>query len=130
MQQLRACVASGVTRVVVANEIVNPRAAEWLGRTLAAHDGALEVFCLVDSAAGVARLSTGLRASGLERPLPVLVELGTAGGRAGARSIDDAVRVARATAESGVLKLAGVEGFEGILGATRSPDNLTKVDSY
>ena len=130
MQQLRACVASGVTRVVVANEIVNPRAAEWLGRTLAAHDGALEVFCLVDSAAGVARLSMGLRASSLERPLPVLVELGTAGGRAGARSIDDAVRVAQAAAESGVLKLAGVEGFEGILGATRSPDNLTKVDSY
>ena len=130
MQQLRACVSAGVTRALVANEIVNPRAAEWLGRTLAAHDGALEVLCLVDSPAGVARLSAGLEASGLARPLPVLVELGSIGGRAGVRSIDDALGVARATAASAALELVGVEGFEGILGSARSADALAKVDRY
>jgi D-serine dehydratase len=130
MQQLRDCIGSGVTRVLVANEIVNPRAAEWLGRTLAARDGALEVLCLVDSPAGVARLATGLRAGGLARPLSVLVELGSVGGRAGVRSIEDALKVARAAAASGALELVGVEGFEGILGSTRSADNLAKVDGF
>jgi D-serine dehydratase len=130
MQQLRACVAAGVTRVLVANEIVNPRAAEWLGRTLSTYDGALEVLCLVDSPTGVARLSAGLEASGLSRPLPVLVELGSVGGRAGVRSMDDALGVARAAAASAALELVGVEGFEGILGSTTSADNLAKVDRY
>jgi D-serine dehydratase len=130
MQQLRACIASGTTRVLVANEIVNPRAAEWLGHTLAAHQGALQVLCLVDSPAGVARLSAGLRASSLAGPLPVLVELGPSGGRAGARSVDDALGVARAVAASGALELVGVEGFEGILGTTRSAEDLAKVDRF
>jgi D-serine dehydratase len=60
----------------------------------------------------------------------VLVELGLAGGRAGARSIDEAVTVARTVAASPELELAGVEGFEGILGASRSPEILAKVDTF
>jgi D-serine dehydratase len=130
MQQLRVCAEHGVPRVLVANEIVNPRAAEWLGREVAARDGAFEAFCLVDSAAGVGRLSEGLRASGLARPFPVLVEVGSRGGRAGTRSVDEAVAVARAVAGSPALRLAGVEGFEGILGGTRTVDNLAKVDEF
>jgi D-serine dehydratase len=130
LQQLRVCAGSGITRVLVANEIVNPHAAEWLGRELEARGGELEAYCLVDSAAGVAGLSAGLRSSGLRRPLPVLVELGSAGGRAGARSTDEGVTVARAVAASPELELAGVEGFEGILGATRSPETLAKVDTF
>jgi D-serine dehydratase len=130
MQQLRVCAASGITRILVANEVVNQDAADWLGRELLAREGELEAYCLVDSAAGVARLSAGLRTSGLGRPFPVLVELGSPGGRAGTRSIEQALTVARAVAASPALELAGVEGFEGILGATRAPENLAKVDTF
>jgi D-serine dehydratase len=130
MQQLRTCAESGVPRVLLANEVVNPRAAEWLGREVAARDGAFEAFCLVDSVSGVGRLSEGLRASGLERPLPVLIEVGPTGGRAGIRSVDEAVVVAQAVAASPALRLAGVEGFEGLLGSTRTVDNLAKVDEF
>jgi D-serine dehydratase len=130
VQQLQVCARSGITRVLVANEIVNPHAAQWLGRELEARGGELEAYCLVDSAAGVSGLSAGLRSSGLSRPLPVLVELGLPGGRTGTRSIDQAVAVGRAVAASPELELAGVEGFEGILGATRSPETLDKVDAF
>ena len=130
MQQLRVCADSGITTVLVANEVVDPQAAAWLGRELVARDGVFGAFCLVDSAAGVALLSAGLQASGLERPFPVLVEVGTIGGRAGTRSVDEALVVARSVAASPALELAGVEGFEGVLGSTRTPENLAKVDAF
>ena len=130
MQQLRVCAEAGASRILLANEIVNPIAAQWLGRELIARGPAFEVFSLVDSAAGVALLSEGLRASGLDRPFPVLLEMGVGGGRAGTRSIDEAVAVARSVARHPALKLVGVEGFEGILGTTRSGDVLAKVDGF
>jgi D-serine dehydratase len=130
MYQLRLCLEWGIPRVLVANELVNARAAQWLGAELAARDGAVEVFCLVDSPAGVENLSNGLRASGLTKPFPVLVEFGPAGGRAGCRTVDEAVAVAGCVLDSPFLELAGVEGFEGILGATRVPENLARVDRF
>ena len=130
MQQLRVCAEAGASRILLANELVNPLAAQWLGQELIARGPALEVFSLVDSAAGVALLSEGLRASGLDRPFPVLLEMGVGGGRAGTRSIDEAVAVARSVARHPALKLVGVEGFEGILGTTRSGDVLAKVDGF
>ena len=130
MYQLRLCLEWGVPRVLIANEVVNPRAARWLGDELAAREGAVEVFCLVDSPSGVQSLSSGLRASGLTKPFPVLVELGSPGGRAGCRTAEEALAVARCVADNPPLELAGVEGFEGILGATRSPENLAKVDGF
>ncbi len=130
MYQLRLCLEWGIPRVLIANEVVNPQAARWLGDELAAREGAVDVFCLVDSPSGVQSLSSGLRASGLTKPFPVLVELGSAGGRAGCRTAEEAVAVARCVADNSPLELAGVEGFEGILGATRSPENLAKVDRF
>jgi D-serine dehydratase len=130
MYQLRLCLEWGIPRVLMANELVNPRAAEWIGRELAAREETVEVLCLVDSPSGVESLSDGLRASGLAKPFPVLVELGVPGGRAGCRTADEAGTVARCVVDSPPLELAGVEGFEGILGAARSPENLAKVDRF
>ena len=50
------------------------------------------------------------------RPLPVLVELGHAGGRTGCRSIGEALAVGQAVAASRSLRLAGAAGFEGGIG--------------
>ncbi len=130
MYQLRLCLEWEIPRVLMANELVNPRAAEWLGRELTAREGTFEAFCLVDSPSGVESLASGLRASGLAKPFPVLVEVGPAGGRAGCRTVDEAEAVARCVVDSPPLELAGVESFEGILGGTRSPENLAKVDRF
>jgi D-serine dehydratase len=97
---------------------------------VADRDGEFEAWCLVDSVEGASRLSTGLVASGLGRPFPVLLELGLPAGRAGVRSLHEAMAVARVVAACPALALAGIEGFEGILGATREPEVLAKVDSF
>jgi D-serine dehydratase len=96
----------GVDRVVIANQIVDPRGLEWLA---AERDG---VYCLVDSLRAVELMDEGLAGRG---PIGVLVEMGLAGGRTGCRSLEDGRRVAAAVRRSRSLRLAGVECFEGVV---------------
>ena len=119
--QIQVYRAFGVPRVLLANELTDRAGIRWLAGELAADPG-FECFAYVDSIAGVALLDEELRAAGgtrarrPERPLPVLVELGHAGGRTGCRSIGEALAVGQAVAASQSLRLAGAAGFEGGLG--------------
>ena len=110
---LRLYLHVGVKRVVYANELVEPGAIAWLSAALDA-DERLEVLSLVDSIEGVGRLERCLARAGARRPLRVLVELGIAGARTGARSVEQALAVARAAAAAEGVVVAGVEGFEGL----------------
>ena len=102
----------GVRRVLLANQLVAPADINSIVRLM--HDDPdFEFFALADSLEGVARLSHA--ASALARPLPLLVEMGLAGKRAGCRSIDQAMAVARAICAARGLTLAGIEGYEGLL---------------
>jgi D-serine dehydratase len=134
MSQLRVCLEAGVPRILLANELVNPAAAAWLGEALSARPGPARagpaVYCIADSAAGVSRLAEGWRMSGCQRPLPVLVEVGVPAGRTGCRTPAEAEAVARAVARHPELSLAGVEAFEGILGSGRSAEDLGRVDAF
>ncbi len=86
----------------------------WLGSTL---DGDQpEVYCWVDSIAGVDLLDSGLGRH--ERRLPVCIEVGIPDGRAGVRTLDQALGVARRVSESSSLRLAGVSCFEGVAQGT------------
>ena len=49
------------------------------------------------------------------RPLPVLVEIGHAGGRTGCRTHEAALAVAKAAQATGTLTVAGVAGYEGTI---------------
>jgi D-serine dehydratase len=84
---------------------------------------------LVDSPRAVELLGAGLAAAGSTRQLPVLLEVGAAGGRAGARDDTQARAVAAAVAASGQLVLAGVEAWEGGLGSDRCPATLAAIDA-
>jgi D-serine deaminase-like pyridoxal phosphate-dependent protein len=66
----------------------------------------------------------------LPRAIDVCVELGAAGGRTGARSVDEAVAIAERLAASGVLRLAGVAGYEGSIAHDRAPEGLAAVRTY
>jgi D-serine deaminase-like pyridoxal phosphate-dependent protein len=127
VQQVAVMRAAGASRVILANELVGASDIAWLARERAA-DPAFEVFVLVDSVAGVAALEAGLAAAGDAPPLPVLVELG--GMRAGCRTDAAAIEVAAAVAASPRVALAGVEGYEGTLGADREPATLRAVDAF
>lgn len=104
--------AHGVKRVLMANQLVgreNMRMIADLHR-----DRDFEFYCLVDSAAGVDQLSAFFAGRGLE--LNVLIELGVMGGRAGIRDLEQLNQVLEALDRSGgVIKLCGVELYEGVL---------------
>jgi D-serine dehydratase len=104
----------GVRRVLIANQLV-ARSDVRAVLELLHGDPDFECFVLADSLAGVARLAEEVAAHPLARPLPVLVELGLSGKRAGCRTLDEAMTVARAIERAPGLLLAGFEGYEGLL---------------
>jgi D-serine dehydratase len=125
-----------IPRILIANEVTDRAAIEWLADELAA-DPDFECYCLVDSLAGVALLDGAMRAAasrrgepGFGRPVRALVELGRPGGRAGCRSIDEAVTVAKAVAASSVLSLAGAAGYEGSIGHDDSEATLAAIAEF
>ena len=126
--QVRAMRSVGVDRVMLANELVDPASIAWVAREL--EDPGWGFTCWVDSVAGVELLAAELRAGAAPRSLPVLVEVGHEGGRTGARSFDEAMRVAEAVDRAAELRLAGVAGYEGTIGHERMPEVLAAVDGF
>nr|WP_307851231.1 alanine racemase [Nocardiopsis sp. MG754419] len=124
--QARVMRRFGVPRVLIANEVVEPDQLAWLADALGDPD--FEPLCLVDSLAGVRIMDRAL--ADAPRPLPVLVELGVDGRRAGVRDLDEALELARAVAEHPRLALVGVEAFEGVFPQRRDDDSPTRVRSW
>ncbi len=123
--QAQVARVAGVDRILIANEVVDPVGAAWIAAELDAHPE-LELVCWVDSAASVDVLT----ATAGERAIDVLVELGDAGGRTGARGLDAALAVADAVAASPRLRLRGVAGYEGSYGSDRRPETVARVRGY
>jgi D-serine deaminase-like pyridoxal phosphate-dependent protein len=120
--QVQVARSAGIDRIILANELADPVAIDWLSAELDAHP-AFEFACWVDSVEGVALLaeSTG------SRPIDVLVELGAEGGRTGARGAEAARAVADAAAASPRLRLRGVAGYEGSYPDDRVRDYLREL---
>ncbi|MDQ0382185.1 amino acid deaminase [Amycolatopsis thermophila] len=110
--QLRVYRAFGVSRVLLANQLVDPAALRWLGAELDAHPE-FEFSCWVDSVTSVELMTEAL--AGVDRPVDVLVELGGDGGRTGVRDLATGLAVAEAAHASPALRLAGTGGYEGAL---------------
>src|SRR5258708_1091073 len=104
----------GVERILIANQVVEPKAIGWLATEMSKNPQ-FEAFILVDSLRGVSILNSTLDSLRPARPIPVLIELGENGGRAGCRTDGEAMQVADAVASSAYLQLTGVEGFEAVL---------------
>lgn len=121
--------AFGVPRVLIANELTERGAAEWLARELAADPG-FDCYVYADSPAGVALLDGAAASVRPGRPLKVLVELGYPGGRAGCRSIADALAVASAVESAAGLELAGASGYEGGIDREDPQETLAAVAAF
>ncbi len=122
-QEARVGVAHGVRRILLANQLVLASEVAWAQGALDADPG-LDLLVLVDSVEGAKRLAGLARGT---RSLPVLVELGYPGGRTGARSVEEALRVARAVRSSPRLALRGVECFEGLLQSADAAADAARV---
>lgn len=123
--QAKTMYESGVKRVLIANEVVVPAEVAWLAEAQA--DG-FEVYCYVDSVAGVEIIGETLASVASDRPLPVLLEMGLSGGRTGVRTVAEGLTVAEAVAASPHLSLTGTAGFEGIISS--SDGSATSVDGF
>lgn len=130
--QLWVAVAAGVRRVLLANALVDPVALARLAGVLDADPG-LTVLTWADSVDTVAAMESALAAAPdgpPQRPVTVLVELGAAGGRTGARDQATARAVAAAVTDAPHLELGGVAGYEGALAHDASPAGLGAVRGY
>lgn len=124
VQQLQVCLNFGVGRVIIANQPIGQGAIDACFRAL--HKPGFELYCLADGLDGLAMLAEGARRNPppAGNPLRVLVEIGFAGGRTGARTHNEAMAVARAIAATGGLTLGGFECFEGLLPTPEAADGL------
>jgi D-serine dehydratase len=120
LQQLMVCRRFGFDRLLIANELIGSGDLDAIFGELAEAPG-LEIYCLVDSLAGIERIAAAGRRAGQPARLQLLLEMGIAGGRTGCRTLADALEIARAARREG-LTLRGVEGFEGILKETPAVD--------
>ena len=104
----------GVPRVILANQLVGKADLELVLRELEA-DPDFDFYLLVDSLAGLELLRRAALERGLMRPLQVLLEVGTPGGRSGVRTQDEGLALGRAIRDAApVIALRGVEAFEGV----------------
>jgi len=120
--------AQGVRRILIANEVVDPIGLRWIADELAAHPDA-QILSWADGVDVVRAMEAAL-SGGVRRPLQVLVELGGAGGRTGARDRATARVIAEAIVASPVLELAGVGGYEGALAHDAGDAAIARVDAY
>ncbi len=127
VHQARVIRESGLPRVLIANEVTAPGDVAWLARQV---ESGFDVLCYVDSLAGVRLLQEGMTGHARGGRLGVLVELGVVGGRTGARSVEEALQVARSVADTPSLRIAGVSGFEGIIVATDEATAEERVDAF
>lgn len=119
----------GVPRLILANQLLDPAGVRWVAHALG-DDPSFDLFCLVDSVAGVERLDYLLAQAGAAPTIKVLIELGVSGKRAGCRTSDQIDRVAAAVDRAEGLTLAGLEAFEGVIGATRDAGTVARVRSF
>lgn len=121
--QARLAHTFGVRHMLIANPVTDPAGLRWLRSC--AEDPDLDVLCWVDSREGVALLREAL--AGAAQPLGVLVEVGMAGGRTGARGAESALDVLDAARRSPEIDVRGVAAYEGSYAAERDPRSLDAI---
>jgi len=120
--QCRAAFAAGVTRLLMANQLIGRANMAIVAELLAA--GA-EFCCVVDGADNVRELGAFFAERG--QTLDVLIELGVPGGRTGCRTPAQVEALARRVAAEPALRLIGLEGYEGVVQAA---DPVSAVRDY
>ena len=105
VQQARVAWESGIDHLIVANEVLDPAGLRWLAARRSP-----DVLVYVDSLPGVEAIRDAVMDAD---DLRVVIDLGWLGGRAGARTLDEVVELARALHGIGGVTLRGISGYEG-----------------
>jgi D-serine dehydratase len=109
---------AGVRRILMANQLVGQRNIRMILDEISA-DPTFDFYCLIDSSAGLDHLLKVIDEFPSSRPLQVLLEVGSVGGRTGVRDFDGAIELARRIhAATPRVVLRGIEAFEGVFDLT------------
>lgn len=110
--QVAVGVEAGARRIIIANQVVCDADLDGLA-VLRARHADLRVWFLVDSLAQLALIEDWARRRPATLPFDVLLEMGIPGQRTGCRTLEEAMRLARALAASPLVRLGGIECYEG-----------------
>jgi len=127
MNQLRTVLSWGAQRVLIANQIVDSHTISWLRAELVSQPN-LDIYLYVDSFDGALALNTHL--GEMRERVGVLLELGVRGGRAGCRTTDEAMALARKIASGSDLRIVGVSGYEGSILGTEDRSEIDCVRDF
>lgn len=122
--QAAICLRFGITRIIIGNQVVDNESLRRLALML--NQGA-EIYCLIDSVEGTRRLAAGLAKFGAEHKLNVLIELGRNGWRTGVRTPEAGMTVYAEAARHRLLRVGGVEAFEGLAYSAEGSDAEAKI---
>ena len=131
VQQCAVVAAAGVPNIIIANEVVGRANLAQLAGLKRAYPRAA-IYSLVDSVEVVEQLVRhGGPALAAGARFQVLLELGYAGGRTGARTMERALDVLQAVgAHRDVLELAGIECYEGTINLEGADETIAAVDRF
>lgn len=124
--QLSVGVEAGVTRALIANQVVCDADLDGLAALLA-ENPALRVWFLVDSLAQVRLIEAWREKRQSAAVFDALLEIGIPGKRTGCRTADEALAVAGAIHASPALRLGGIECYEGSVAQGESEHDRREV---
>lgn len=117
----------GHRNILIANQVVDQyglnRIHAWL-----TEDSTRQIRIFVDSAEGVTAAARIFDTAAV--PLEVLLDVGTAGGRTGLRSLRAARYLAELVGSTAGLRLVGVAGYEGVVPNQRDKETVAAVDAH
>lgn len=127
VQQALLAARTGAKNILLANQLAAPaNVAHFVGLMNAFPQA--KFMALVDSAEGAEILAKWAKPHLNGKTLSVLIEMGPAGGRAGARTLDQAKAVVAAVTSAPELELVGVEAYEGGVKAPTPEEVWAGVD--
>jgi D-serine dehydratase len=127
-QQAAVLRSFGIRRIVIANQLVGQSNIDYILTELK-FDPALEIYAIVDSAAGLERMLEAAHRQPGAGPLRLLVEVGAEGGRTGCRSVVGASELAEAVARAGpAVQLSGIEAYESVFPLLEPADRLARIE--
>lgn len=129
MTQFKLCHDIGVSRLILANQLVGRAEITGLAH-LWAQTPQRAYYVLVDSFQGAEAISRGFSQCPGAPPARLLIEAGMRHGRCGVRTLEEGLTLARAIASLPHVELHGVEGYEGLIVSDHAGHDAASVSEY
>ena len=129
MTQFKLCHDIGVSRLILANQLVGRAEITGLAR-LWAQTPERAYYVLVDSLAGAQAISDVFSQSPASPPARLLIEIGMPDRRCGVRTLAEGLALARAIQSLSGVELHGVEGYEGLIVTDHADPDAAAVSDY